>query len=208
MNPFKLAMIAAAFAVPSVASAAILTTDANAPLGVALTPPFGPLVQAVGTAAISNGLNFSWGNAEGIFNDGSSLAFCGINALRDCDLLTAVDGSIVAPNSLTQALTDYIYVEAGFAAPDALTLSVWDINNVLLATATLTNPVGVHGRYTASITRSSADIAYFSVSGADTFGVNVVSINAVPEPSTWALLITGFGLVGAAMRRRTAALAA
>lgn len=27
----------------------------------------------------------------------------------------------------------------------------------------------------------------------------------IPEPATWAMLITGFGLVGAAMRRRTAA---
>jgi len=31
---------------------------------------------------------------------------------------------------------------------------------------------------------------------------------AVPEPASWAMLIAGFGLVGAAMRRRTTALAA
>ncbi|UAJ11858.1 PEPxxWA-CTERM sorting domain-containing protein [Polymorphobacter megasporae] len=29
-------------------------------------------------------------------------------------------------------------------------------------------------------------------------------LNTVPEPSTWALLIAGFGFVGAAMRRRVA----
>jgi hypothetical protein len=37
-------------------------------------------------------------------------------------------------------------------------------------------------------------------------GVDNVSINAtvgVPEPASWALMITGFGLVGGAMRRRT-----
>ena len=27
-------------------------------------------------------------------------------------------------------------------------------------------------------------------------------MNAVPEPTTWALMITGFGLAGAALRRR------
>jgi Protein of unknown function (DUF642)/PEP-CTERM motif len=30
-----------------------------------------------------------------------------------------------------------------------------------------------------------------------------VSVNAVPEPAAWALMIAGFGLVGGAMRRRT-----
>ena len=34
-----------------------------------------------------------------------------------------------------------------------------------------------------------------------------VVISSVPEPGTWALLITGFGLTGAAMRRRRSAAA-
>jgi hypothetical protein len=34
---------------------------------------------------------------------------------------------------------------------------------------------------------------------------NVVLSNAVPEPASWALLIVGFGLVGVAARRRSAA---
>ena len=35
-----------------------------------------------------------------------------------------------------------------------------------------------------------------------------VPIGAIPEPSTWALLIGGFGLAGAALRRRRSAVAA
>lgn len=38
----------------------------------------------------------------------------------------------------------------------------------------------------------------------DSFTVNILAAqnSAVPEPATWALMITGFGLTGAAMRRR------
>ena len=42
----------------------------------------------------------------------------------------------------------------------------------------------------------------FAVTGADTENF-AGSLFAVPEPQTWAMLIAGFGLVGAAMRRRT-----
>ena len=35
-----------------------------------------------------------------------------------------------------------------------------------------------------------------------------VTINAVPEPATWALMLGGFGLVGGALRRRTAGVVA
>jgi hypothetical protein len=38
--------------------------------------------------------------------------------------------------------------------------------------------------------------------------VGINSISAVPEPGTWALMIGGFGLAGAALRRRRPALAA
>lgn len=49
---------------------------------------------------------------------------------------------------------------------------------------------------------------YLSSTG-DAWGIDDVSYNnAVPEPASWALMIAGFGLVGAAMRRRSAALAA
>lgn len=35
-------------------------------------------------------------------------------------------------------------------------------------------------------------------------GIDDVSVAAVPEPATWGLMLAGFGLVGCAMRRRTA----
>lgn len=38
---------------------------------------------------------------------------------------------------------------------------------------------------------------------ADGYSLRSLSVAAVPEPSAWALLILGFGLTGAALRRRT-----
>lgn len=39
------------------------------------------------------------------------------------------------------------------------------------------------------------------------FQIGEAGVTVVPEPQTWALLIAGFGLTGAAMRRRRAAIA-
>jgi hypothetical protein len=54
-----------------------------------------------------------------------------------------------------------------------------------------------------------------SFGGGDSFGsvfepfdANSWSLSLVPEPASWALMIAGFGLVGSAVRRRKAALAA
>ena len=185
-------------------AASIISTNPNSVAGVATTPPFGSLVQEVGTATISTGIDFTFGNREGIFSD-PPLAFCGINTDGVCDLLSAVDGRIVLLSSLTQGLTRYLYAEAGNAANGSLTLSVFDINNNFLASALNGPPNGINGRTTFEISRSSADIAFFRIEGADTFGVNEIRIEtpgAVPEPATWAMFILGFGLIGFAMRHR------
>ena len=47
-----------------------------------------------------------------------------------------------------------------------------------------------------------------SPAGTWTTGGGVVPTATVPEPAAWALLLTGFGLTGAAMRRRDRSLAA
>ena len=47
----------------------------------------------------------------------------------------------------------------------------------------------------------------FHVNNGGAFQVEVTALPAVPEPAVWAMLIAGFGLTGAVMRRRRAAAA-
>jgi len=44
-------------------------------------------------------------------------------------------------------------------------------------------------------------------SGADGFRINSITVAAVPEPASWAMMIAGFALVGGLVRRRTPAFA-
>jgi hypothetical protein len=46
-----------------------------------------------------------------------------------------------------------------------------------------------------------------TIAGGNDFALDDISFNAVPEPQSWMMLIAGFGLVGAAMRRRSNAVA-
>lgn len=56
-----------------------------------------------------------------------------------------------------------------------------------------------------SLTLSFVD-RNLAASGND-FGIDDISLNAVPEPATWAMMLAGFGLVGLGLRRRTLAAA-
>lgn len=62
------------------------------------------------------------------------------------------------------------------------------------------------GQVRFNVTNAGVGVFYFGTYSADSVGPlldNVsISIGAVPEPSTWALTIGGFGLAGAALRRR------
>ena len=54
---------------------------------------------------------------------------------------------------------------------------------------------------TATSTQLSIFTDTAAASGND-FGLDAISVTAVPEPATWAMMIGGFGLIGAASRRR------
>lgn len=200
------AIFIVATAIPSTSFAQVVTHTGDQLVagGVSPTPPFGSLTEAVGTQAIQFGVDYSFGNVEGIFNDGGPHALCGISSTGTCNLLTAVDGRIVVLGTTDQGLTNFINILAGFSSPGALTLSVFDQGGNLLQTATGAGSLGPF-----SVTRSAFDIASFRIGGNDTFGVRSVAIEtpmgavgAVPEPGTWAMMLLGFGAIGGALRRR------
>ncbi len=90
---------------------------------------------------------------------------------------------------------------------------LYDINGTIAPITSVSinaasNMVGLD----ASRITFDADNIYVNWNGLafDTGTVVTLDINgsAVPEPASWALMIGGFGLIGASMRRRAAALAA
>lgn len=191
------------------AEAATLSHDANDFAG-ALSPPYGALVEAVGPSYINAGVDYSFGNREGVFNDGDALAICGINLSDLCDLVTTVDARIVVANSGMPGLTSRIFVEAGFAEAEALSLNVFDRFFNLLATATNSlDSLAPNGRSRFGIDRGGRfDIAYFSISGDDDWGLNFVEItdpvavSPIPLPAAGWMMLAGLAGLARLARRR------
>lgn len=77
-------------------------------------------------------------------------------------------------------------------------------------TQTLTSPGTDYGRYSFNFagTGGATTLAYYSSQSASSSNLGVafdnltVDLAAVPEPASWALMLGGFGLAGAAVRRR------
>lgn len=59
--------------------------------------------------------------------------------------------------------------------------------------------------HTVNFTANAGDQIMFAATGlSDSYGgyLDNITISSVPEPATWAMMITGFGLAGTAIRRR------
>jgi hypothetical protein len=81
-------------------------------------------------------------------------------------------------------------------------------NSILIASTTVdTSQTGVWTQFSGSFvaTAASMNLSIYNstpeASGND-FGLDDISVVAVPEPAAWGMMIGGFGLAGMAMRRR------
>jgi hypothetical protein len=81
-------------------------------------------------------------------------------------------------------------------------VTVVNQNNLNQGTSTLTfaNPWGYFDRYVLT-TRVGGDVRFGGDFGQG-YRLDSLTVNMVPEPQTWALLIAGFAMVGASARRR------
>jgi hypothetical protein len=187
-----------------VSTASTISFQPGSVPGVAVSSAFGGVVPG-GTAGanyIGFGVDFTYGGTEGIFLD-PPLAFAGVSSSNIIDLVSPVDGRIVLAGTTTQGTTDFFSAEAGLSPPGALTLTAFDVAGHILQSVLNGNPLGPNGRTTFSI--SAPGIAAFRISGANTFGVDGITLNtpevvaATPIPASLPLFgaaLVGLGVVG------------
>src|SRR5262245_51046605 len=116
-----LALAVATLALTATTAFATVITPADAVPAVATSPAFGPVAPA-GLATVQYrhlGLLFNPG--VGIFND-PPLAWGGVNAGGNIDLLSNVAGEFVVPNTSIAAVVGFLSVEGGFSDVGTLLL--------------------------------------------------------------------------------------
>ena len=190
------------------------------------------LWAAAACAALLAGASASPAHADiqwlvtGTFNDGGTLSgYFDINVygyLSSYDLTTTAGGQeagfeYTKADSYWSNGSLFVDLEPGYK--NDLHLDFTDV----LTTAVADNPIigGVHGPSYECVNSWSCYVpqggvtryltsGYASVAGTGGGDTHNLAFHdrAVPEPATWALLIAGLGMTGAAMRRRRAATAA
>lgn len=128
----------------------------------------------------------------------------------------------IAAAPVTSAMAaPVMFGDAGDHAPammdgDALNAGMTDAGSRSIPAAIPANPAGEWRQGSPLALRwaeESEQIASFDTAGFDTAapvttnlvtagGSDSAAIAAVPEPATWAMMLVGFGLLGATMRRR------
>lgn len=91
-----------------------------------------------------------------------------------------------------------------YGLPDGVTATAGSGSGVFTSTATGTNNWESETLNFVA-TGASTTVSFLGASGANYIGLDNVSVtlSAIPEAATWALMLTGFAGVGVAMRRRT-----
>ena len=152
------------------------------------------------------------------FNNGTAPGFSGDFGL----FTTGITNVAAAPNSSpflavpdrTATTNTAVYTDKNFitsfsfdwGTPDSYnTLSFTGLNGT---TTAITGAGLAAGRYTYNFSAADQIKSVNFGSSTRAFEIDNVSVTAVPEPASWALMIGGFVMVGAAARRRNRSVAA
>lgn len=194
-------------------AALVITAAPAAAATVTFTPLISPSAGTAGdgTTYLENGLTFTssiassnalyhWGSSDSVNADaGGATLFQ--NFPSHFITVTATGGGSFTLNSFD--LADAYNAGGG----GSVAFSWTDGSGTSTSFLALDNAIGLQTftfNYTGVTSFSlQQEAPYFQV---DNIVFNEAT-NAVPEPATWALMIAGFGLVGAAMRRRALAAA-
>ena len=183
--PLLAASAAIAFCAP--ASAATFVVDAfthssNAGAGTPLNT--GIALTAGQTLTVSSSTNDLW-------SAGALPRFSDANGLVGNRFATAADDSGQAPG--TQIGQNFgLWNNFGYDAPYGALVGRIGSSYQLLG-ANFSGPAWATG---------TLELFYWDSNQGDNAGSIAFDINAVPEPATWGMMIMGFGVMGAAMRRR------
>lgn len=135
-------------------------------------------------------------------NGGSANATSQYDAMHGADkAIDGITGGDFSTDKMYHALTD--------SAADVLTVNFAATTLASLTLYGRTDSYAFRDLYKVSIFDAAGSLLYSGKldarSGPATVTFDAPAVGGVPEPTTWALLAAGFGLIGAAARRRTAA---
>ncbi len=151
-----------------------------------------------GGAAAVTGLTFAAGqrfritsNINDLWSAGALPRFSDANGLVADRFATSADDSGQAPGTLI-GVNFGPYEQGNLRAPFGSLVAVLGGGRFQL--------LGANGVFTSQ--GGPLNLGYFDSNNGDNFGEIRFGISAVPEASTWAMMIAGFGMVGAGMRGR------
>lgn len=157
---------------------------------------------AIASAASATTVTFTYTNGAATEASGSfsfATGATGVLSYTDLTAFTITTQAVTYTLADVLPLTDYIH----FGYDTAAVAFTVDTNSCGFAGCGFTSSLSAinsSGTFGYFFTNVPGIYREYSTGGGSSF--TNLSLNAVPEPASWALMLTGFGLAGAALRRR------